>query len=287
MYNTIDAAFSPDGRGVQPMQQANQAMLSRAARFPLCGEDAGLFSLEDGDALCSLLSAWPRFRAGAVDDLPRRRPVRDGLCALLGALPPFRRVRAGRCGKRLSRQRQRAYHGSYRYESGVPDSSAHSRMGKRRDRRRGWRNSPRTGGRFRHPQPRLAGWRRDSVDPADGRSQTARVPSGGERRARARSASPTRPKPSNTKIRSARKSALPSRSSAGRKSAWWNTWTVPSCLPPASRRFRAGACAPPAATSRRLCSATRTSPKPLTRNSCPMRRPSFVWRCCGAVKERH
>ena len=37
MYNTVDAAFAPDGRGVQPMQQANQAMLSRAARFPLSG----------------------------------------------------------------------------------------------------------------------------------------------------------------------------------------------------------------------------------------------------------
>ena len=61
MYNTVDAAFAPDGRGVQPMQQANQAMLSRAARFPLSGEDAGLFGLEDGDALCALLSAWPRF----------------------------------------------------------------------------------------------------------------------------------------------------------------------------------------------------------------------------------
>ena len=77
MYNTIDAAFSPDGRGVQPMQQANQAMLSRAARFPLCGEDAGLFSLEDGDTLCSLLSAWPRF-VQAQWMISRD----DGLCAM-------------------------------------------------------------------------------------------------------------------------------------------------------------------------------------------------------------
>ena len=61
MSNTVDAAVAPDGRGVQPMQQANQAMLSRAARFPLSGDDAGLFGLEDGDALCALLSAWPRF----------------------------------------------------------------------------------------------------------------------------------------------------------------------------------------------------------------------------------
>lgn len=83
MYNTIDAAFSPDGRGVQPMQQANQAMLSRAARFPLCGEDAGLFSLEDGDALCSLLSAWPRF-VQAQWMISRD----DGLCAM--AMRPAR-----------------------------------------------------------------------------------------------------------------------------------------------------------------------------------------------------
>lgn len=184
MYNTIDAAFSPDGRGVQPDAAGQSGELSRAARFPLCGEDAGLFSLEDGDALCSLLSAWPRF-VQAQWMISRD----DGLCAmgyaaLLGALPPFRRVRAGRCGKRLSRQRQRAYHGSYRYESGVPDSSAHSRMGKRRDRSP-WmaRFSPHRRA-VSSPSTATGGWRRDSVDPADGRSQTARVPSGGEHRAR-------------------------------------------------------------------------------------------------------
>ena len=63
MYNGVAAAFAPDGRSVQPMQQANQVSISRAARFPLSGEDAGLFSLADGESLCALLAAWPRFAA--------------------------------------------------------------------------------------------------------------------------------------------------------------------------------------------------------------------------------
>jgi len=43
------------------MQQANQAAVTRQARFPLCSENANLFSLEDGNALTALLGAWPRF----------------------------------------------------------------------------------------------------------------------------------------------------------------------------------------------------------------------------------
>lgn len=61
MYNAVDAFFAPDGHSVQPVQQANQVLLSRAERFPLCGEAANLFSVEDGDALCALMGAWPRF----------------------------------------------------------------------------------------------------------------------------------------------------------------------------------------------------------------------------------
>ncbi|MGN0997486.1 MAG: hypothetical protein ACI4PG_11315 [Candidatus Ventricola sp.] len=63
LYNGVAAAFSPDGRSVQPIQQANQVLLSRAERFPLSSQDAGLFSLQDGDALTALLAAWPRFAA--------------------------------------------------------------------------------------------------------------------------------------------------------------------------------------------------------------------------------
>ena len=60
MYNTVDAAFAPDGRGVQPMQQANQAMLSRAARFPLSGDDAGLEALmkKYGDPLTLYIDGY-------------------------------------------------------------------------------------------------------------------------------------------------------------------------------------------------------------------------------------
>ncbi len=61
MYNGVAAAFAKDGRSVQPIQQANQAAVTREARFPLCGENANLFSLEDGDSLAALLGAWPRY----------------------------------------------------------------------------------------------------------------------------------------------------------------------------------------------------------------------------------
>lgn len=61
MYNGVAAAFACDGRSIQPIQQANQAAINREARFPLCGENANLFSLEDGDSLAALLGAWPRF----------------------------------------------------------------------------------------------------------------------------------------------------------------------------------------------------------------------------------
>lgn len=61
MYNGVAAAFAPDGRSVQSIQQANQVKITRAARFPLSGFLASLFSLEDSETLCQLLAAWPRF----------------------------------------------------------------------------------------------------------------------------------------------------------------------------------------------------------------------------------
>ena len=63
MYNGVAAAFAPDLRSVQPIQQANQVRVSRDARFPLSGDTANLFSLEDSKTLCALLAAWPRFAA--------------------------------------------------------------------------------------------------------------------------------------------------------------------------------------------------------------------------------
>lgn len=63
MYNGVAAAFAPDLRSVQPIQQANQVRVSRSARFPLSGDTANLFSLEDSKTLCALLAAWPRFAA--------------------------------------------------------------------------------------------------------------------------------------------------------------------------------------------------------------------------------
>ncbi len=96
MYNAIDAAFSADERAVQPVQQANQTRVSREARFPLSGENANLFSLEDGDALCALLAAWPRF---AQNQWLLTRD--DGLCAM-GYAPCSVRYRLGGVGVRLN-----------------------------------------------------------------------------------------------------------------------------------------------------------------------------------------
>ena len=286
MYNTIDAAFSPDGRGVQPMQQANQAMLSRAARFPLCGEDAGLFSLEDGDALCSLLSAWPRF-VQAQWMISRD----DGLCAM-GYAPCSVRYRLSGASVRVDVESDYPASGSVHITVHTDTKAAfpiHLRIPE-------WANGATVAVDGEILPAQAGGFVTLNRDWQDSDEILLTLPMAVRRlpafhQAVSVARGPlrfalTRPKPSNTKTRSARKSALPSRSSAERKSAWWNTWTVPSCLPPASRRFRDGACAPPAATSRRLCSATRTSPKPLTRNSCPMRRPSFVWRCCRCCKRK-
>ena len=61
MYNGVAAAIAEDGRSVQPVQQANQTAITRESRFPLAGENANLFALEDGEALAALLAAWPRF----------------------------------------------------------------------------------------------------------------------------------------------------------------------------------------------------------------------------------
>ncbi|MDO4741300.1 MAG: glycoside hydrolase family 127 protein [Eubacteriales bacterium] len=61
MYNGVAAAFGADGRSVQSIQQANQVLISRVPRFPLAGDGANVFSLEDRDTLAALLAAWPRF----------------------------------------------------------------------------------------------------------------------------------------------------------------------------------------------------------------------------------
>lgn len=63
MYNGVAAAFAPDLHSVQPIQQANQVRIDRGVRFPLSGDTANLFSLEDSKALCALLAAWPRYAA--------------------------------------------------------------------------------------------------------------------------------------------------------------------------------------------------------------------------------
>lgn len=108
MYNAVAAAFAPDGRGVQAVQQANQTLLSRELRFPFMPDGANLFSCEDGDALCALLTAWPRFLQHQWM-LTRD----DGLCAM-GYAPCAVRYRLGGASVRLNVESRYPADGSVR-----------------------------------------------------------------------------------------------------------------------------------------------------------------------------
>ena len=108
VYNAVAAAFAPDGRSVQPVQQANQACVSRDARFPLSAASEGLFSLENGRALCALLAALPRF-AQRQWMLSRD----EGLCAF-GYAPCTVRYRLGGASVRLDVESRYPASGSVR-----------------------------------------------------------------------------------------------------------------------------------------------------------------------------
>ena len=106
--NAIAAAFAPDGRSVQPMQQANQTRVSREARFPLTDAGDSLFSLKNGRALCALLAALPRF-AQRQWMLSRD----EGLCAF-GYAPCTVRYRLGGTMVRLDVESRYPVSGSVR-----------------------------------------------------------------------------------------------------------------------------------------------------------------------------
>lgn len=106
--NAIAAAFAPDGRSVQPMQQANQTRVSREARFPLTDAGESLFSLKNGRALCALLAALPRF-AQRQWMLSRD----EGLCAF-GYAPCTVRYRLGGTMVRLDVESRYPVSGSVR-----------------------------------------------------------------------------------------------------------------------------------------------------------------------------
>ncbi|MDO5377875.1 MAG: glycoside hydrolase family 127 protein [Clostridia bacterium] len=118
LYNAVDAAFSPDGRSVQPIQQANQVLLSRADRFPLSGDGDGLFSLSDARALCALLAAWPRF---AQHQWMVSRD--DGLCAMSYA-PCRVNYRLGETSVRLTVSSRYPVSGSVRIAVSLKESAA-------------------------------------------------------------------------------------------------------------------------------------------------------------------
>ena len=118
MYNGVAAAFAPDLRSVQPIQQANQVRVSRDARFPLSGDTANLFSLEDSKTLCALLSAWPRFAASQW--LLSRD---DGLYAA-GYAPCQVRYRLAGASVRLNVESRYPVSGSIRISVGLSQSIA-------------------------------------------------------------------------------------------------------------------------------------------------------------------
>ncbi|MGN0772586.1 MAG: beta-L-arabinofuranosidase domain-containing protein [Candidatus Ventricola sp.] len=118
MYNGVAAAFAPDLRSVQPIQQANQVRVSRGARFPLSGDTANLFSLEDSGTLCALLAAWPRYAASQW--LLSRD---DGLCAASYA-PCQVRYRLAGAAVRLNVESRYPMSGSVRITVGLSQSAA-------------------------------------------------------------------------------------------------------------------------------------------------------------------
>ena len=118
MYNGMAAAIAPDGRSVQPIQQANQVCISRAPRFPMSDSSANLFSLENSEAVCALLGAWPRF-AGSQWLLSRD----EGLYAASYA-PCQVRYRLAGASVRLNVESRYPANGSVRITVGLDQSAA-------------------------------------------------------------------------------------------------------------------------------------------------------------------
>lgn len=95
IYNGAAAAIAPGGHGVQAVQQANQARISREPRFDMAGEDANLFTCEDGDTLTALLCALPRFA------MRQWLLSRDGGLCAMGYAPCTLRYRLNETAVRL------------------------------------------------------------------------------------------------------------------------------------------------------------------------------------------
>lgn len=118
VYNGVAAAFAPDLMGVQSVQQANQALISRAERFPLSAEDANLFSVHDAKALTALLAAYPRFIAH------QWMCSRDGGLAAMGYAPCRVRYRLAGADVRLDVSGGYPENGHVTIRVGVSESAA-------------------------------------------------------------------------------------------------------------------------------------------------------------------
>ena len=118
IYNGVAAAFAPDMMSVQPIQQANQVLLSREKRFALSAEDALCFSTSDEDALTSLLGAYPRFIAHQF------MCSRDGGLAAMGYAPCQVRYRLSEASVRLTVESGYPSAGAVRITVGLSESAA-------------------------------------------------------------------------------------------------------------------------------------------------------------------
>ena len=118
IYNGVAAAFAPDGRSIQPIQQANQTLLSRAERFPLSHDGAGLFALEDSASLCALLAALPRFAQH------QWMLSRDEGFAAIGYAPCSVRYRIGEAAVQLHVESRYPESGSVRIRLSLDRSAA-------------------------------------------------------------------------------------------------------------------------------------------------------------------
>ena len=118
IYNAAAAAIAPDGQGVQAVSQANQVRISREKRFEMADENANLFSLEDGETLCAMLTALPRF---AMSQWLLSRD--GGLCAM-GYAPCSLRYRLEETAVRLTVSGNYPYSGTVRIAVHVSSEAA-------------------------------------------------------------------------------------------------------------------------------------------------------------------
>ncbi len=118
VYNGVAAAFAKDGLGVQPIQQANQVLISQDKRFPLSPQDANCFGVSDENAFTALLAAPARFLAY------QWMLARDGGLAAMGYAPCHVRYRLAGASVHLRVSSQYPASGAVRISVSLSESAA-------------------------------------------------------------------------------------------------------------------------------------------------------------------